>query len=156
MSWLEQELKDRKQLPVSQERAKTLDTTKMEVHPIIVKEAAQGDKGFDAIRFQPVKSPGIFEAEFAKKDSDLIFHFWPWGLHEADRTGSPRPPFSPRFRYELQSIMESVFDKRFVKIDEDRDMGSMFVKVTAAGAKQFWHDLGVKAVTKLHHALGGE
>lgn len=155
-TWVEQELKNRKQMDVSPTRAQTLDEVKKQVHPIIVKEAAQGDKPFDPLRFQPVKSPGLFEAEFAKRGPDLIFHFWPWGLHEADRTGSPRPPFGPKFRNELKNTLEEVFDKRFVHISEDRDMGAMFVKVDTYGAKQFWHDLGVKAVTKLHHRLGGE
>lgn len=156
MSWVEQELKNRKPIDVSRERERVLDATKREVHPIIIQEASQGDRPFEPIKFQPVKSPGLFEAEFAKKEADLIFHFWPWGLHEADRNGTPRPPFTAKFRYELQSVMDQTFDKRFVKIDEDRDMGSMFVKIAGAGAKQFWHDLGVKAVTLLHQRLGGE
>ena len=156
MNWVEQELKNRKPIDVSRERERVLDATKREVHPIIVQEASQGDKPFEPIKFQPVKSPGLFEAEFAKRDADIIFHFWPWGLHEADRTGSPRPPFTAPFRSELKAAMEKVFDKRFVTIDEDRDMGAIFVKVSGVGAKQFWHDLGVKVVTALHHALGGE
>ena len=156
MSWVEQELKNRKPLDVSPKRAETLNEVKKQVHPIIVKEAAQGDKPFEALKFQPVKSPGLFEAEFAKKDSNLIFHFWPWGLHEADRTGQPRPPFSSNFRNELKKTMDETFNARFVHIAEDRDMGAIFVQITGGGAKQFWHDLGVKAVTSLHHKLGGE
>jgi len=156
MGWVEQELKNRKKLEVSPKRAETLNEVKKQVHPIIVKEAAQGDKPFEPLKFQPVKSPGLFEAEFAKKDSDLIFHFWPWGLHEADRNGQPRPPFTPLFRSVLPAVMYKSFGARFVTIEEDRDMGSFFVKVTGFGAKQFWHDLGVKAVTELHHKLGGE
>lgn len=156
MSWVEQELKNRKKLVVSPERAETLNGAKKEVHPIIVKEASQGDKPVEPLRFQPVKSPGLFEAEFAKRGADLIFHFWPWGLHEADRTGQPRPPFSATFRSVMPAVLYKHFGTRFVHITEDRDMGSFFVKVDGYGAKQFFHDLAVKAVTEIHHKLGGE
>lgn len=156
MAWVEQELKDRKRLAVSPERAALLNETKKEVHPIIVQEAARGDKPFEPLKFQPVKSPGLFEAEFAKKESDLIFHFWPWGLHDADRNGTPRPPFSVQFRNYMPLALYEIFDKKFVEIIEDRDMGSFYVKVKGFGGKQFWFDLCVKAVTGLHHRLGGE
>jgi hypothetical protein len=155
-TWVEQELKNRKPLDVSPARAKTLDDTKRESHPIIVQEAARGDKPFDPIRFQPVKSPGLFEAEFAKRGNDLIFHFWPHGLHEADRLGQPRPPFLTTFRHELQVAFGANFFAKNVEISDDRDMGAIFVKVSTFGAKQFWHQLSVKVVTDLHKQLGGE
>lgn len=156
MSWVEQETQERKQLQVTPEREKQLDEVKNEVHPAIVREAAQGDKPFEPIRFQPVKSPGLFEAEFAKKESDLVFHFWPWGLHAADRGDQPRPPFTKDFRPQLTCALHDVFDSNKVTIKEDRDMAAIFVKVEGYGMKQFWFDLAHKVVTNLHLRLGGE
>lgn len=156
MSWIEQELKDRKKLVVTEERSKTLDSIKAEVHPIIVNEAAQGTKPFEPLKFQPVRSPGHFEAEFAKKGSDVIFHFWPWGLHEAERNNQPRPPFDKSFRVHMHGALYEFYDSKLVVVEEDRDMGSFFAKVIGAGTKQFWFDMAIKCLTNLHYRTGGE
>ena len=162
MSWIEQEHASRQRLPVTQERALELDKTKEEEHPRLVQEAERGMKPVEPIKFQPVHSPGIFEAEFAMRQlvsdggigRDVIFHFWPWGLHSADKTGAPRPGFKKGFR----EMLEQVFKKHYtqVEIRDDRDMGSYFVRLRGAGGAQFWFQIAVKAVTDLHHALGGE
>ena len=156
MTWIEQEPKSRKKIDVTQERAQLLDKVKKEVLPPIAREAEQGDKRVEPLHFQPVKSPGLFEAEFGKVGTDIVFHFWPWGLHEADREGRPRPPFEKRFREELRAALLDTFEAKFVTIGEDRDMGAIFVKARTYGSKQFWFDLGRKAVTLLHGRLGGE
>jgi len=155
MSWVEQEQQGRKKLTVTEERAALLDKVKAEALPPIRHEVANGDKPFEPIRFQPVRSPGLFEAEFAKKEDDVIFHFWPWGLHEAERSGKPRPPFSKNFRDVLQKAFKHSFGAD-AELSEDRDMGAWFVKVRGLGRKQFWHDLSVKAATLVHTELGGD
>lgn len=155
MSWTEQEQQTRRPLVVTAEKAELLDRVKRESHPIITHEAALGDKGVAAIEFQPVKSPGIFEAEFAKKGDDVIFHFWPWGLHAAERSGKPRPPFQKDFYDALIMSVAFVYERN-VEVSEDRDMGAWFVKASGAGQKQFWRDLAIKMVSDLHRRLGGE
>ena len=156
MAWVEQELKERKKLEVTPAREKLLNEVKRATLPTIVQEAASGDKSFEAINFQPVKSVGRFEAEFAKRDGDIIFHFWPWGLHAADREGTPRPPFTAAFRAALPKALYDEFDVKLVTIIEDRDMGSIYVKAESYGKKQFWFDLARKVVTTLHRHLGGD
>jgi hypothetical protein len=156
MAWVEQELKERKQLSVTPAREKLLNEVKKGSLPTIAREAANGDKPVEAIRFQPVKSVGRFEAEFAKRGGDIIFHFWPWGLHAADREGTPRPPFTAAFRVALPAAFLDEFDKKLVSIEEDRDMGAFFVKAEGYGKKQFWFDLATKVVTNLHRRLGGD
>lgn len=156
MAWVEQELKNRTKVEVTPAREKLLDEVKKSNLPKIAKEAAGGDKALEPIRFQPVKSVGHFEAEFAKRDGDIIFHFWPWGLHAADRAGNPRPPFSPNFRAALTAAFKEEFDLKHVTITEDRDMGAIFVKAESYGARQFWFELAKKTVTALHHKLGGD
>jgi hypothetical protein len=156
MAWVEQELKERKRLEVTPAREKLLNEVKKTSLPAVLREAASGDKTLDPIRFQPVKSVGRFEAEFAKRDGDIIFHFWPWGLHTADREGKPRPPFTPEFRAALPMALYEEFDVKLVSITEDRDMGAFFVKAESYGKKQFWFDLARKVVTALHRRLGGD
>lgn len=143
-------------MTVTTDRAALLDKVKTEVHPKIVREAKSGDKGIDPLRFQPVRSPGLFEAEFAQRGEDVIFHFWPWGLHQADKESRPRPAFPPGFKSTLSSVLTKAFAPDAIKVEDDRDMGAIFVRVVGLGSRQFWRDLTIKAVTDLHHALGGE
>lgn len=156
MAWVEQELRDRKKLPVTPERERLLNEVKKGSLPTIVQEAASGDKRIEPIHFQPVRSPGHFEAEFAKRDGDVIFHFWPWGLHAAERDGRPRPPFTKDFRIQMLGALCEFYDSKLVAVEEDRDMGAFFAKVRGAGTKQFWFDLAVKMMTNLHNRLGGD
>lgn len=156
MSWLEQENETRKQHEVSKDRAVVLDQARDETLPVIQKEAAQGEVPFDPLKFQPVRSPGNYEAEFAKRGEDVIFHFWPYGYHEADRRGIATPKFKPEFLLNLRVVMISAYGAQRVEVSEDRDMGAWFVKAHGWGAQQFWFDLACEACRKLHHSLGGE
>lgn len=155
MNWVEHESKNRKDLKVTSERAALLDKVKAEALPPIRREAANGDKSVQPVRFQPVKSPGIFEAEFGEKDGNVIFHFWPWGFHEAERNGQPRVAFVVGFGNLLKKTMHKHFGTE-IEVIEDRDMGSWFVKIPALGKKQFWFELAVKAATEMHTNLGGK
>lgn len=156
MNWVEQEHQSRTSIAVTDAREKILNEEKAKSFPVIAKETATGDKPVDPIQFQPVRSPGLFEAEFAKRGNDVIFHFWPWGLHEADRLGKPRPGFQPGFKRELQAVFTDQTGSQGLDIEDDRDMGAYFVKVKGLGAKLFWRDLSIKIVTALHKGLGGE
>jgi len=154
MSWVEQSHKERKKLTVTTEREALLDEVKAGSLPIIRQEANAGDRPIKPVHFQEVRSPGIFEGEFGVKDGDLIFHFWPWGLHQADRDGKPRPPFPTGFGPVLRAVLTHHFG--LTEISEQRDLGSWYAKAAGVGRKQFWFDLAVKAVTDLHHQLGGK
>jgi hypothetical protein len=156
MSWVEQELQSRKQLALSPERISVLDQAKGEGFPVITKETSFGNKQVEPIQFREIRSPGHFEAEFAKRSGDIIFHFWPWGLHAADSAGVPRPAFPKGFKDELQKAMTDVFGGEGLDVEDDRDMGAYFVKVAGFGGKQFWSDLAIRAATALHKSLGGE
>jgi hypothetical protein len=155
MAWNEHEMQSRKPLDVNATREKLLNEVKKESLPIIVKEADSGNKTVVPIKFQPVQSPGIFEAEFGVKDGDLIYHFWPWGLHAADKSSRGRPAFKVGFGKALAEVMTASYKGR-ATIEEDRDMGSWFVKVVDGGKNQFFHKLAVNTVTSLHHKMGGK
>jgi hypothetical protein len=155
MSWKEQELASRKPLNVDAAREKLLNDVKKEAHPIIIKESDAGGKTVVPVKFQPVQSPGIFEAEFGVKDGDLIYHFWPWGLHVADKSGRGRPAFKVGFGKALAEVMKDSYKNKAV-IEEDRDMGAWFVKVVDGGKNQFHRKLAINTVTALHKKLGGK
>ena len=156
MSWIEQEHESRKKLNVTPDRVAVLDALKEATLPIIKKEALSGDRAIEPLHFQPVHSPGIFEAEFAKKGNDLVFHFWPWGFIQAERSGKIRPAFPIEFLATLRHTMITHFGTSNVELNDDRDVGAYSVIVRSFGARQFWHELSVKAVTDLHKAMGGE
>lgn len=165
MSWVEQEHETRKPINMTGEREALLEEVKKDNLPVIATEADRGMKSVEAIKFQPVHSPGLFEAEFAQRDTidpetgrveskDVIFHFWPWGLHRAEKAGQPRPAFPRHFHERLQiAMLSSYMDAAQIK--DVREMGSYFVRARGAGGQQFWYQLAVQAVTKLHHELGG-
>jgi hypothetical protein len=154
MSWVEQ-AESGVASPPPPERELLLNQVKGESFPLVRKEASSGDKSVSPITFQDIRSVGHFEAEFAKRDGDIIFHFWPYGLHAADSAGKIRPSFVKGFKGELQKAMTDVFGGESLTIEDDRDMGAYFVKVANFGGKQFWFDLAVKAATLLHKSLGG-
>jgi hypothetical protein len=154
MNWSERETDSFKQLPVTPERIKELEKSRAEGQPVIEKEADRGQLPFNGIKFQPVKSPGLYEAEFAKKDKDLIFHFWPYGHHSAQRRGIASPRFPQAFAGSLATAMEKEFGKS-VRIEFDRDLTSYFVRVEGWGERQFFRELAISACEKLHGLLGG-
>lgn len=156
MAWNEQEMRGRKPLTVTPERAAVLDMARSEALPVVKKEVGTGDKSVEPIKFQSVLSPGIFEAEFGTRGDDIIFHFWPWGFHEAERLGKPRVAFTPGFGAALSQALVDVLDGLHVHVEEVRDMGSWYASATGYAKKQFWRELAIKAITRLHHDLGGE
>lgn len=135
------------------ERAQLLSKTKEEFLPIAAKEASSGDKGIQTVEFQPVKSPGTYEAEFAVKGEDVIFHFWPWGYHDAERRGETLPRFKKGFQASLAKAMSEAFDSKRVEIQDDPDMGAIFVKASGFGTNQFFRKLSIDACERLHKSF---
>lgn len=155
MSWTSQDPETRVEIPVSKEQAFIYDEARREGKPIVEREAARGQMPLEPVKYQPVKSPGIYEAEFASRDGDLIFHFWPAGYHLAERTGLARPRFGPEFADALKKSMEEVFDANRLEIDPTPENGSWYVKARSWGKTQFWFELATKACEKVHYRLGG-
>lgn len=155
MNWTAQETKTRTNIELSSEKAQELDKAKQEGLPVIQKES-EGTKPFEPIKFQPVRSPGIYEAEFGVKGKDLIFHFWPYGYHQAEKEGIRTPNFHRHFAEELPQAMKVSFNLAQVETKRDEDMGAIFVKVNGAGENQFFHELAVKVCEELHRLLGGD
>lgn len=140
---------------VSEKASSELDTLKKELSPIVVKEADSGVKGFDQIDFQPVMSPSNYEAEFASKEDDLIFHIWPWKFHEADRAGKIRPRFVKHFDRLLDKAFSKVFFSKW-EYSFDEDMGSFFVKARGFGSGQFARENAIEALETLHSVMTNE
>ena len=155
MSWVERQMDTGVATNVAADKAHMLDQAKAEGLPVVEKEAARGQMPIDPVRFTPVKSPGIYEAEFAKRDSDVIFHFWPYGFHQAHREGKRPPGFVRNMLVSSRQVMVEQFGESACEFHSDADMGALSVKVKGLGEKQFFHELSVKALEKLHYALGG-
>jgi hypothetical protein len=155
-TWQAQDPESRKALPVTQQHAKELDTARDEAVPVLEKEAGRGEIPFAPVKLQPVKSPGIYEAEFGVKDGDLIFHFWPYGYGAAKRGGLAAPRFKGNFEKILKDVMERNFGEKRIKGEYVQEEGSWYVRAIGWGNSQFWYDLSVKACEQLHFALGGE
>lgn len=155
MAWREREVETGKEEVVGLDRTRELNEARDQALPAMLKEAEIGKKPFIPVRFQPVRSPGLYEAEFAKRDNDVIFHFWPYGYHEADRKNLAAPKFPKDFQAKLSESMNSAFGPHRVSVKNDLDMGAFFVCATGWGIQQFWFDLAVKACQNLHKSLGG-
>jgi hypothetical protein len=154
MNWVEQEADSRKKLSVTDARAKELDKSREAGVPVVAAEAKK-TLPFNSLRFQPVKSPGLYEAEFTQKGTELIFHFWPHGYHSAKRRDIAVPRFPKTFAEVLARIMLQEFSKT-AEVSFDKEMGSFFVKVPHVGEKMFCRELAIAACEKLHLALGGD
>lgn len=154
MHWTERETDSFKELPVTEERIKELEKSKAEGQPIVEQEAEKGQVPFNGIKFQPVKSPGLYEAEFAQKEKDVIFHFWPYGHHSAQRRNIASPRYPNHFAEKLTEVMTKEFGTA-ARIEFDRELTSYFVRVKDLGEKQFFRELAIAACEKLHLALGG-
>lgn len=155
MSWKEIHTASGTYIEVDAAKEQKLEEAKKDL-PIIQKEAASGLKPFELIKFQPVLSAGRFEAEFAVKGDDVIFHIWPHGYHEAERDKRHPPRFPKGFADLLVKTMGSAFDPMRIEIHEDRDIGAWFVKAIGYGSSTFYRELSIKAVTSLHKAMGGD
>lgn len=154
MNWVERNTENTAS-GVAAPKAAEFDEAKLQVMPVITKEAGRGEVPVQQVHFQPVKSPGIYEAEFANKDGTVIFHFWPYGYHQAERDGKPTPRFKPDFEKKLRAVMVPAFGERALSFEQDKDMGSWFVSAAGWGERQFYRDLAIKACRDLHYALGG-
>lgn len=118
-------------------------------------EKEKGGRGFQPVDFQPVRSPGHYEGEFAVKDDDLLFHFWPYGYHLTEKLGNPLPPFKSGFSEKLFAVLEDVFGRGRCDLSHDPDMGAWFARAKGYGVNQFHRELAIRACEKLHFALGG-
>jgi hypothetical protein len=153
--WTERETESRKEKEVSPQKAAELDAARDKDLPVIQKEAA-GAKLFDQIKFQPVRAYGYFDAEFAVKDGNIIFHFWPHGFHEAQQVGKRIPDFPVAFESKLNQAMSHAFTRNRVEVREDRDMGAYFVKATGYGSSISPFEMAVGACQRLYRSLSGE
>jgi hypothetical protein len=156
MSWLEKNTETNEVAAPNAAREQILDEARAEGLPTIKKEADAGVKPFATVQLQPVKSPGIYEAEFGVKDADVIFHFWPSGYHAAERRGAAAPRFKDGFEAAVKKVMGDTFDPNRVAMDTDPDVGALFVRAKGWGEAQFHRDLCIKACEQIHAAMGGE
>ena len=155
MAWRERDIESGKEEVAGLDRTRELNEARDQALPAMLKEAEVGKKPFIPVHFQPVRSPGLYEAEFAKRDNDVIFHFWPYGYHEADRKGIAAPRFPKDFEPKLTTAMGDVFGTHRITVKHDMDMGAFFVCASGWANQQFWFDLAVKACQSLHTSLGG-
>jgi hypothetical protein len=156
MHWIEHDNTTNKLSAADQERAALLDKVKKEALPTVKREEESGAPEFDPVEFTKIKGPGIFEAEFGRKNNDLIFHFWPAGYEKAVREERARPPFRLKFKETLQQVMEAAFEKRRVVVSEDQDVGAIFVRCSGWGSHQYLRENSIKACEKFFTAMGGE
>jgi hypothetical protein len=155
MDWVEKDTETRKVSHADQERTRLLNMVKAEALPTVKKEEENGAPEFKPVEFQPVKSPGVYEAEFGVKNKDIVFHFWPYGHAQAFRDNKAAPKFKPEFRAKLKEVMGSVFEARRLDISDDKDVGAVSVKALGWGESQYARELSIDACTKLHLQLGG-
>src|SRR5687767_9711082 len=125
----------------------------MNEEKVIEEEARAGDKLIEPVNFQPVRSPGNYEAEFAAKGDDIIFHFWPDGYHDAQNKGKHPPRFKKDFGHHLFVAMSATFGPRRLEIENDDDMGAIFVKATGYGTNQFFRTMAISVCEDLHKKL---
>lgn len=164
MNWTEQQAGSRKATEVSEAKAKLFEEVKKDL-PVVQKEADGGVRPFKPVQLQPVKGVHTFEGEFGIKDEDVIFHFWPWGYHDAERNGERPPMFAHypdarlysegAFKELLQKTVGAVFMNR-TEISFDADIGAWFVKAIGYANSQFHRQLSIDACESLHKAMGGE
>jgi hypothetical protein len=163
MNWIEQKseiLKARTGagLPVDSRRANELAEGREICHGQVLREKGQEGtrkKGFEKLSFQPVVSKGFYEAEFAVRGEDVIFHIWPYGYRKALDDRTPLPKFPKAFQNAMLKAFGEVFGSHRLFVDFDRDMGSFFVRADNFKAHPHHHELSVQACRKLHKALGG-
>lgn len=156
MSWIEKQVDTDKHSEVTGRRAVELDQVREENLPRLRKEADKGQAPFIPVRFQPVRSPGIYEAEFAAKDEDVVFHFWPYGYRKAERAGLAAPRFKKEFEATLTKVMQETFGEARTHVEYVKTMGAFFVQANGWGEHQFMRDLCIKACEVVHSRMGGE
>lgn len=136
-------------------KAADYEKAKAEGLPVVEKEAESGVRPFESVKFQPVISPGIYEAEFGVKGRDLIFHFWPDGYHKAERNSQRLPTFKKDFLLNLEQTMGDVFGSHRIQVQEDLDVGAIFVQAHGWGENDNVNKVAINACEKFHKAMGG-
>lgn len=156
MGWTEREVETGKEMDVTAAKARMLDEVRRASLPIVQKEADSGVRPFETVKLQPVRATDTFEAEFGVKGNDIIFHFWPWNYHAADRKeGAVLPKFRKEFETILRAAFGQVYEISRVETSYDADIGAWFVLAKGYAGNQFHHKVCIEAVTILHKALGG-
>jgi hypothetical protein len=146
----------RTSLSVDASKAAEYDKARDEGLPVVTKEAESGVKPVEPLRFQAVKSPGIYEAEFAKKERDLIFHFWPWEYHKAEHEGRPTPAFKKDFYHHITETAASIFGAGRFELKDDTDMGAIFLQAFGWGESDGYRQIAIRFCEEFHKAMGGE
>lgn len=136
------------------EKPAEYDAAKKELLPAAERESGK-DKALQPIEFQPVKSPNNYEAEFARKDGDVLFHFWPWGYHEAQDSQKFLPRFRPHFETFLRASLAETYGQNRYEVTEDPDMGAYFIRIPSGGLNQFYREMAIKLCEMLHKMYGG-
>lgn len=158
---MEQQTETRKTSAATEAKAKEYDEAKKSL-PVVQKEADAGVRPFSTVEFQPIKGVNTFEAEFGVKGDDVIFHFWPWGYHDVERSNENvanarrLPIFEKGFEDKLKKVLAKTFGESRCDVSFDSDMGAWFVKARGAGLNQFNRELCIEAATNLHSEMGGE
>jgi hypothetical protein len=156
MVWHERQLETQQDSQVDQARAAELDKAKVDVHQAIVKETGEGLRQFKPIKFQPVIGRGIFEAEFAEKDDDIIFHFWPYQYRLKQKEGKQLPQFPQGTENLLKLSLTTSFADNRIETSFDQDMGSFFVRAIGYAKSLDPKYLAVNVCKKFYELLGGK
>lgn len=120
---------------------------------VLEKEVKTRAPIFEPLNFQPVISPDIYEAEFAVKNEDIIFHFWPFGYKLAEESKHRLPKFSKIFLKNIETIMIAAFGPHRLEMAEE--LGGVFVRAIGWGSNQFARDIAIKTCESLHKINGG-
>jgi hypothetical protein len=156
MSWTKRDQETAAISPVTGEAANSYDKAREEALPVFKKEVElNATQTLKPVDFQPVRSPGIYEAEFGVKYNDLIFHFWPWNYHSELKAGKNPPRFKAGFEDALRKVMDVEFGNHRVELKNDEDVGAFSVKCFGFGQNQFHREMAIKACEALHLAMGG-
>jgi hypothetical protein len=155
MDWQKRVTGEKQDVLVDSESAAAYEQAKAEKLPVIEREAT-GVRPFEQLKFQPVTAHGFFDAEFAEKGEDIVFHFWPYGFHKAQRSGSKSPAFPKDFQEKLRKAMRKSFADNRVVVDEDKDMGSFFVKAVGYTKALSPFKLATDVCKELYVLMGGE
>ena len=156
MTWHEQLSETRQKEQVGPSKALEFDKVKAEIHPVITKEADAGIRPFQQLKFQPVIGHGIFEAEFATKADDIIFHVWPFGYRSKEREGKPLPKFSSTSEDLLTKALQKSFAANRVELIFDKDMGSYFVKALGYAKSLDPNLLAIDVCREFYRLSGGQ
>lgn len=154
MTWKEKVPGERESHESTPEMTALYNMEKEKGLPVISSEP--GKKEFEPVSPQPVQSPGIYEAEFMTMGKDVIFHFWPWGYHDAESLNKVPPRFLKTFPDALKRAVASSLPSIKHEVTEDRDMGAWFVKAYGLADNLFSRDLAIKVCQTVHENMGGE